>query len=148
MKYSDVINFNEITSVIKLDSIKDQNKAKNLVKTYIFSKRMQEDVNSQILRNLNYNQNSETKGIQIVGNYGTGKSHLMAVISSIAENADLLNEISDNQLKENMKNIAGKFKVLQIDIGSDRPLKEIIFLSLEKWLNEDLDIKFQFICSF
>ncbi|MBP8016679.1 hypothetical protein KAZ01_01605 [Candidatus Gracilibacteria bacterium] len=145
MKYSDVINFNEITSVIKLDSIKDQNKAKNLVKTYIFSKRMQEDVNSQILRNLNYNQNSETKGIQIVGNYGTGKSHLMAVISSIAENADLLNEISDNQLKENMKNIAGKFKVLQIDIGSDRPLKEIIFLSLEKWLNEDLDIKFQFI---
>ena len=34
---------------------------------------------------LQFNQPLDNKGILIVGNYGTGKSHLMSLISSVAE---------------------------------------------------------------
>jgi DNA replication protein DnaC len=30
----------------------------------------------------------DNKGVLIVGNYGTGKSHLMAVVSAVAEHPD------------------------------------------------------------
>ena len=38
---------------------------------------------------LQFAKPADNKGIFIVGNYGTGKSHLMAVISAVAEHADL-----------------------------------------------------------
>lgn len=51
---------------------------------------------------------TETKGIQIVGNYGTGKSHLMSLFSIIAENADYLDMVQSSKAKDWLKTIAGK----------------------------------------
>lgn len=51
------------------------------------------------------------KGIQIIGNYGTGKSHLMSLVSLIAENADYLSEVNNERIKEVFQPIAGKFAV-------------------------------------
>ena len=115
MQYKDLIQF------VKAG---EQSVAENLVKTFVFSKKMQEDLREVIIKNLITEPSYETKGIQIVGSYGTGKSHLMSVVSAIAENAELVKYIKDDELKKDFKDIAGKYKVLRFEIGTDKPLKE------------------------
>ena len=85
MKYRDLIQFGPITSVVKLVTSSETEVAESLVKQYVFSQKIKEDIREIIVKNLSVAPSGETLGIQIVGSYGTGKSHLMAVISSIAE---------------------------------------------------------------
>ena len=51
-------------------------------------------------------------GVLIVGNYGTGKSHLMSVLSLVAEDAAYVPMIRHPKVAEAAAAIAGKFKVL------------------------------------
>lgn len=143
MKYRDLIQFESITSIIKLERAEDRTVAEELVQTFVFSKKMREDLKAVVLKNLAINPKYETKGIQIVGSYGTGKSHLMSLVSSIAEHADLADKLSDPLLREDFKPIAGKYKVLRFQIGTDKPLKDIIFDRIERYLFKN-DIKFLF----
>src|SRR5665647_1610764 len=110
MQYKELIQFEPITTVVKLVKAGEQSVAENLVKTFVFSKKMQEDLREVIIKNLITEPSYETKGIQIVGSYGTGKSHLMSVVSAIAENAELVKYIKDDELKKDFKAIAGKYK--------------------------------------
>lgn len=143
MKYKELIQFEPITRVVKLVNTNEKNVAKELVKTYVFSNRMHEDVQEIILKNLNPTPNHETFGIQVVGSYGTGKSHLMSLVSAIAENASLLDLLSNDDLKNSFKKIAGKYKVLRFEIGIDKPLKDIFFSQVERFLNSE-GLKFSF----
>jgi hypothetical protein len=143
MKYKDLIQFEPITSVVKLVNASEKSVAENLVKTFVFSKKIKEDLQEVIVKNLVVTPGYETKGIQIVGSYGTGKSHLMSLVSVIAENSNLLAHLSDDSLKEVFKKIAGHYKVLRFEIGVDRPLKDIVFAQLERFLTQN-KIKFAF----
>ena len=143
MQYKELIQFEPITSVVKLVNAADHSIAESLVKTFVFSKKMQEDLNEVILKNLITEATYETKGIQIVGNYGTGKSHLMSLVSAIAENADLVVHIQNEDLREGLKSIAGRYKVLRFEIGTDKPLKDIVFAQIERYLKkEGIDFTF------
>ena len=143
MQYKDLIQFEPITTVVKLVKSGEQSVAENLVKTFVFSKKMQEDLREVIIKNLVPVPSYETKGIQIVGSYGTGKSHLMSVVSAIAENADLAKHIQNEELKKDFETIAGKYKVLRFEIGTDKPLKDIVFAQIERFLKkEGLDFSF------
>ena len=44
---------------------------------------------------LDLDSTQETRGIQVVGNYGTGKSHLMSLFSIIAEDAHYLDFLNN-----------------------------------------------------
>jgi chromosomal replication initiation ATPase DnaA len=44
---------------------------------------------------LEFGRTAERKCLLVVATYGTGKTHLMSVIAAIAENADLLAELTD-----------------------------------------------------
>jgi ABC-type polysaccharide/polyol phosphate transport system ATPase subunit len=112
MQYKELIQFEPITTVVKLVNASELSVAENLVKTFVFSKKMQEDLREIIIKNLVTEPTYETKGIQVVGSYGTGKSHLMSLVSAIAENADLVKLIQNDDLKKVFKPIAGKYKVL------------------------------------
>ncbi len=75
----------------------------------------------------------DNKGLLIVGNYGTGKSHLMSVVSALAENASLAPLISHPKVRDAAKSVAGKFKVIRIEIGAVMmPLRDIITTSIEE----------------
>jgi hypothetical protein len=143
MKYKDLLHFEPIQSVIKLTDADTPDIAATLVKNYVFSKKIKEDLTAIILRNLNTTPNYETKGIQIVGSYGTGKSHLMSVVSAIAENENLSDFLSDTTLKEAFSTIAGRYKVLRFEIGNTKPLVEIVFDRLQTWLDQ-AGVDFQF----
>nr|WP_233249144.1 DUF6079 family protein [Desulfobulbus oligotrophicus] len=55
----------------------------------------------------------------VVGNYGTGsKSHLMSVVSSIAEDASLLKGLKNACVRDAAAQIAGRFKVICTEIGA------------------------------
>lgn len=143
MQYKELIQFEPITTVVKLVNASELSVAENLVKTFVFSKKMQEDLREIIIKNLVTEPTYETKGIQVVGSYGTGKSHLMSLVSAIAENADLIRLIQNEDLKKVFQPIAGKYKVLRFEIGTDKPLKDIVFAQIERFLKQEkIDFKF------
>ncbi len=49
-------------------------------------------------------------GVLVVGNYGTGKSHLMSVLSLVAEDAAYVPMIRHPKVAKAAAAIAGKFK--------------------------------------
>lgn len=95
MKYSDLIQFEPIETVIQLREADELNDAKRLVKTFVISDRMADQLVKLVFPQLQFDKPADNKGLLVVGNYGTGKSHLMALISAIAEHADLVDAVSN-----------------------------------------------------
>lgn len=144
MKYSQLIQFDPIESVIQLRDADKEDKSINLVKTYVISEGMAAQINNLIIPQLQFDIPNDNKGIFIVGNYGTGKSHLMSVISTIAENKDVVEYINDSNVKDQASEIAGKFKVLRTEIGSTKmTLRDIVVQKIEAYL-EALEIDYTF----
>lgn len=136
MKYKDLISFEPLESLIQLTDANEKEKAINLVNSYVMSDSMAEILNDVVLPQLQFEKFHDNKGIFIVGNYGTGKSHLMSVISSIAEDKELLKYVDNEEFKNQAQNIAGKFEVLRIEIGSvTTSLRDII---LKREIESDL----------
>ena len=128
MKYSELISFNPIEDVIQLTTADNADKAREYVKTYVMSDAMAESLQAPVIDQLQMDEVIDNKGVLVVGNYGTGKSHLMSVISSIAHDADNLQYLQNRKSAESMKQIAGKFEVLRIEIGGvTMSLREILF---------------------
>ncbi|MFO7901457.1 MAG: DUF6079 family protein [Pirellulaceae bacterium] len=101
MKCAELIDFEPIESVIELRDADGHEKARNLVETFVISDRMGEQLAELVVPNLQFERPADTKGMLIVGNYGTGKSHLMSVPSTLAEHADLekrADSLSDSEL--------------------------------------------------
>ena len=88
MKYSDLIQFEPIETVVQLREADTPADARRLVETFVISDRMAELLVDLVFPQLQFTKPADNKGILVVGNYGTGKSHLMAVISAIAEHAE------------------------------------------------------------
>ncbi len=144
MKYGDLIQFDPIESIIQLRHADEKAVAQQLVSTYVISEEMAERITQIIIPNLQFDQPADNKGLMVVGNYGTGKSHLLSVISAIAEHPDLVQEMSHETVRDAAISIAGKFKVLRMEIGAvTMGLREIITSELEMYL-VDLGIEFRF----
>ena len=127
MKYSQLIDFNPIEDVIQLISAGDKDKAREYVKSYIWPDKMAESLQSSVIDQLQMDEVIDNKGVLIVGNYGTGKSHLMSVISAIATDEDNLQYLQNKKFAQQMEPIAGKFEVLRIEIGGVvMPLYDVI----------------------
>ena len=89
MKYGDLIQFEPIESVVQLRDADEAAAARQLVQTYVISEEMAEKLVNLVIPQLQFEQPMDNKGLLVVGNYGTGKSHLMSVISALAENGNL-----------------------------------------------------------
>lgn len=132
MKYSDLISFSPIEDVIQLTTADDANRAREYVKSYVMSDTMAENLISPVLDQLQMDEVVDNKGVLVVGNYGTGKSHLMSVISSVAKDAEYLQYVQNKKFAKEMECIAGKFEVLRIEIGGvTMSLREILFGFIE-----------------
>ena len=90
MKYSELISFNPIEDVIQLTTADNVDKAREYVKTYVMSDTMAEGLQAPVIDQLQMDEVIDNKGVLVVGNYGTGKSHLMSVISAISNDAENL----------------------------------------------------------
>ena len=135
MHYGDLIQFEPIESVIQLLDANRPDEAKKLVSTYVISDDMAERIAKQMIPQLSFDEAVDHKGVLVVGNYGTGKSHLMSVLSLVAEDAAYVPIIRHPKVAEAAGAIAGKFKVHRIEISSQMSLRDIITQQLEVFLD-------------
>ena len=128
MKYGDLIQFEPLETVLQLRDANDEQTAANMVKTYVVSDEMAERLIDLVFPQLQFEKPMDNKGILIVGNYGTGKSHLMSVVSSIAEHQNLAAELNNTKVAEAAASIAGKFKVIRTEVSaaSEMSLRDIV----------------------
>ncbi|MGJ7918225.1 DUF6079 family protein [Massilia sp. LXY-6] len=144
MKYGDLIQFEQIESVIQLLDAGRPDEAKKLVATYVISDDMAERISKLMVPQLSFDDSVDHKGVLIVGNYGTGKSHLMSVLSLVAEDAAYAPMIRHPKVAEAVAPIAGRFRVLRIEVGGlQMPLRQIITLQLERFL-EKISVDYTF----
>ena len=144
MKYGELIQFEPIETVVQLRDADKTNAAQQLVKTYVISDPMAERLVDLVIPQLQFEQPLDNKGILVVGNYGTGKSHLMSVLSSIAADASLLDSLNHDSVKAGSDRIAGRFKVIRTEIGATTmSLRDILVAELEEHL-ENMGVNYVF----
>jgi len=136
MRYSDLIQFEPIESVIQLLDANRPEEAKKLVSTYVISDDMAERIAKQMIPQISFDESVDHMGLLVVGNYGTGKSHLMSVISLVAEDAAYLPLVRHAKVAAAASAIAGKFKVHRIEISSQMSLRDIVTQQLELFLEK------------
>jgi hypothetical protein len=144
MKYGDLIQFEALETVVQLRDANKSDSREKFVSSYVISDEMADRITGVIFPQLQFKDPRDNKGLLVVGNYGTGKSHLMAVISSIAEDISLIDSLAHEKVRDNATAIAGLFKVIRIEIGSTtRTLRDIIITELNEYL-QDNGIHYQF----
>ena len=144
MKYSELIDFEPIESVIQLRDADEAKAARQLVETYVISEEMAEKLVGLVIPQLQFEQPADNKGLLVVGNYGTGKSHLMSVISAVAEVSDLAAGLGNAQVADAMGKISGRFKAIRTEIGATTmSLRDILVSELEEHLG-DMGVSYSF----
>lgn len=137
MKYGELIQFDPIETVVQLRDADKLNAAQQLVNTYVVSDEMAERMIQLVIPQLQFDQPFDNKGLLVVGNYGTGKSHLMSVLSSIADDESLLDALNHSRVREEAVKIAGKFNVVRTEIGATTmSLRDILIAELEEHLDK------------
>ena len=136
MKYADLIQPAERLETVK--QIRESGTleaARRDVETFVISNRMAGQLADVIIPNLRYDQPGDQKGILTVATYGTGKTHLMAVVAGVAEHAELAELLTHPDVAQAAKVIAGRFKVIRFDIGSTPlSLRDIVAKEIERGL--------------
>ena len=144
MKYSDLIQFEPVETVVQLREADTVADARRLVETFVISDRMAELLAELVFPQLQFSKPADNKGILVVGNYGTGKSHLMAVVSAVAEHHDLASHLTNQKVARQAADIAGQFRVIRAEIGSTTmSLRDIVCSVLEDGL-DGLGVTYEF----
>jgi len=144
MKYGDLIQFEPIESVVQLREADREGDARRLVETFVISNRMAEQLTNLVFPQLQFEQPTDNRGLMIVGNYGTGKSHLLAMISAVAEHGDMGACLTSEAVAESAQQVAGRFKVIRAEIGSTTmSLRDILCAVLEEGL-DGMGVTYQF----
>lgn len=145
MRYRDLITFEPVESVKQLRAADNADQALEDVRTYIISEKMREQLTDVVLPNLRFdNPEFDHKGLLLIATYGTGKTHLMSVLSAVAENATLTQELTNADTATAAAPIAGKFKVVRVEIGAvQMGLRDILATELTEGLAK-LGVTYEF----
>ena len=144
MKYSELISFEPIDSVKVLRDADDLAAARRDVETLVVASRLSEQLTDVIFPNLDLDNPRDPKGILVVANYGTGKTHLMSVVSSIAEHGELVGSLTAEAVKDAAGPVAGRYQVIRAEIGATQmSLRDIITSELTEGLQR-IGVAFEF----
>jgi len=144
MKYGDLIAFEPIDSVKVLRDADDLSAARSDVDTLVISPALRKQLTDLILPNLDLDNAPDAKGILVVANYGTGKTHLMSVVSSVLEHEELLGHLASEEVREAAEPVAGRYAVIRAEIGATQMnLRDIITSELSEGLAR-LGVDFEF----
>ena len=137
MKYSSLVDFKPITTIANLrNDFGDESTKVERVKTYVISDTMAAQLTDIVFRHLDPARADEHKGLLVVGNYGTGKSHLLTVISAIASDASVVPAISNESVRSAATAFAGQYNVVCDDIGAvTSPFRDIVTGLLQNHLD-------------
>lgn len=144
MKYRELFTLNPIKTVIKIQEADQKTKARAMVSRFVITRSLGEQIERVALPQLDPNRNPEGKGLFVVGNYGTGKSHLMSFLSLLAQSEEYLGHVQDPGWRDRLKCFAGQYCVRRHEIaGSLMSLYEIVTQQLST-LAKDCSFDFSF----
>jgi hypothetical protein len=107
------------------------------VSTYVISDRMADVILRQIVPVLDLRDQERGGGLFVVGNFGTGKSHLMSLVSGVAEHAQLGAKLSHPAVQEGMQPLLGRFCVIRQEFGATQmPLRDVVLEYLRQGIGE------------
>jgi hypothetical protein len=136
MKYRELVNFEPIDTIVQLADSAERKKAAKLVESYVISDTMQVQLADIVFRELDPESAEEHKGLLIVGNYGTGKSHLMSFVSALAADKSLVALVRNEAVREAAERIAGKYAVIPTEIGGvTTKFRDIVVDRLQRHLD-------------
>lgn len=138
-KISQLINFQRIREVIDIDSDFDKDA---LVKNFVISPALQDHLVT-LLKNIN---DSSHKAAQIIGGYGSGKSHLLAVLISLLTDRAVRNTVSNADVKAAANAMERDFVVVHWELQpNDVSLSEYFYDRVETQLAEKYGIEMDLV---
>lgn len=118
-----LINFSPIKDVIDIDTdLKGIDRRKELVSSYVISESLQ----SQIGDFFDNISKPNHKAITVIGNYGSGKSHLIGFLVSIIEAPEIAKEIQNEKIRNKAAAFSRKYFTVQFELQSGQ-------VSLNRW---------------
>lgn len=142
MKYLEILQFNPIVDVIQFNRLSERDYQLDALHNFVYPDYFLETILPEFVKNMVFGGHDQ-KGIQVIGSYGTGKSHLMGLVQLVAENADNLAELRNEQAREIMQPIAGKFMVHRFELQHNNSLWRIVTFEIQRFLDShDIDYKF------
>lgn len=129
MKYGDLFQYEPLRTVVELR--KSDQMDRELVSTYVVSDDMAEKLAEFVGPNLQLDTPADNKGLLVVGNYGTGKSHLMSMIAAVAENAELGELLRHDGARAALAPVAGRFQVVRVELSTSGSLRDTLCRELE-----------------
>ena len=136
MIYNELLQFEPINEAVKFARLSDDEYCASLVRNFVFSEEYENNIIPELCNYLDYSAGCRYRGLMIVGTQGTGKSHLMSLFSLIAENEEYLPLVQNDRARHMLGTIAGKYKVVRLELGRDDELWHIIRYQIAQKLKE------------
>lgn len=140
----ELFNFEDIQQVIAIGNIENE---QEMVEKFVISPNLKEDL-LEFLEYLKGNKPDKNISVDVIGNYGTGKSHLLTFLSLILSNPNMIEYIQDEEIKNEFKSLNKEYLVVKYELpGQDKSLEDIFFYRVRKQLKEDYGIEIRDIDS-
>lgn len=133
MQIKELFNFEDIQKVIEITKIGDE---QEMVEKFVISPNLKEDL-LEFLEYLKGQKPERNTSVDIIGNYGTGKSHLLSFLSIILSNPEMIQYIQDEELKNEFSTMDKEFLVVKYDLpGQNKSLEDIFIYRVKKQLKD------------
>lgn len=135
-KVRDLILFEEVKEVIAINAIEDP---REIVSKYVIS----ENIRNKLIELMSQLRQNKHKSINIIGDYGTGKSHLLAFISLVMQNKELRNLVQDEQVRKALESVDRQYVIVQFELPATQEisLAEIFYDQLQDQLSDKYEIE-------
>jgi len=135
MKIKELFTFEEIQDVIEIGKIQNE---KELIEKFVISPNLE----FEICDLLDVLKEKRHKSANIIGNYGTGKSHLLAFLSLVLSKPALVKYIQSEKIKEKLANLNREFVIIKYELpaAQAQSLARIFFYRVRKQLAENYGI--------
>jgi len=125
-----LFNYTVIKDVVDIDTdLRQTDLQKELISSFIISEGLEQQI-TDFFDNL---KKPNHKAVKIIGNYGSGKSHLIAFLVSVINNPSLRELIKNQKVRKAADEIARSFYTIQFELQPvDVDLSFFFFKELEK----------------
>jgi hypothetical protein len=134
----DLIQFEEVTDVIQLRKTGDE---EDIVSKYVISDALRE----HFLYMFQQMSSDTHRSFNVIGNYGTGKSHFLKFVATILEHLELRPLIRDPEVHQAALDFLRRFAVVRFECPAAKevPLRRIFYDEVREQLEERYDVEIE-----
>jgi hypothetical protein len=112
-----LFNFQQIKDVVDIDAdLEEYDKQRELVNSYVISKSLENQI-VEFFENLD---KPNHKASTVIGNYGSGKSHIIGFLISLVEEPALAEEIKNERIKRHLRRSNENFILFSLNFRQVR----------------------------